>query len=74
MTDVLKINQGGPTKLKFPNEDTNERAAHDYVDRKLAPADAIAVASFFSARGFPRPRLGAVAVEATGIGAGAGCR
>src|SRR5947207_1182584 len=32
MTDVLKINQGGPTKLKFPNEDTNERAAHDYVD------------------------------------------
>ena len=32
MTDVLKINQGGPTKLKFPNEDTSERAAHDYVD------------------------------------------
>jgi len=32
MTDVLKINQGGPTKLKFPNEDTSERASHDYVD------------------------------------------
>ena len=32
MTDVLKINQGGPTKLKFPGEDTSKWAAHDYVD------------------------------------------
>ena len=32
MTDVLKINQGGPTKLKFPSADTSEWAAHDYVD------------------------------------------
>jgi len=32
MTDVLKINQGGPTKLKFPSEDTSELATHDYAD------------------------------------------
>ena len=32
MTDVLKINRGGPTKLKFPSEDTSDWAAHDYVD------------------------------------------
>jgi phospholipid/cholesterol/gamma-HCH transport system ATP-binding protein len=32
MTDVLKINQGGPTKLKFPSEDTSELATRDYAD------------------------------------------
>jgi len=32
MTDVLKINQGGPTKLKFPSEDTSKWATHDYAD------------------------------------------
>jgi phospholipid/cholesterol/gamma-HCH transport system ATP-binding protein len=32
MTDVLKINQGGPTKLKFPSEDTSKSATRDYAD------------------------------------------
>ena len=32
MTDVLKINRGGPTKLKFPSEDTSEWSAEGYVD------------------------------------------
>ena len=32
MTDILKINRGGPTKLNFPSGNTSEWAAHDYVD------------------------------------------
>jgi phospholipid/cholesterol/gamma-HCH transport system ATP-binding protein len=32
MTDILNINRGGPTKLKFPSEDTSEWATRDYVD------------------------------------------
>jgi len=32
MTDVLKINRGGPTKLEFPSDDTSEWSAQDYVD------------------------------------------
>src|SRR6202008_945980 len=31
MTDVLKINQGGPTKLSFPREDS-EWKTQEYVD------------------------------------------
>lgn len=32
MTDVLKINRGGPTKLKFPSDDTSVWGTHDYAD------------------------------------------
>lgn len=32
MTDILKINRGGPSKLKFPSDDTSEWPAQDYVD------------------------------------------
>ncbi|HKW62124.1 MAG TPA: ATP-binding cassette domain-containing protein [Candidatus Acidoferrum sp.] len=32
MTDVLKINQGGSTKLNFPSEDASNWSARDYVD------------------------------------------
>jgi len=32
MTDILKINRGGATKLNFPSEDARNWAAHDYVD------------------------------------------
>jgi len=32
MTDVLKINRGGPTKLEFPSDGTSEWSAQDYVD------------------------------------------
>src|SRR5215510_2880863 len=32
MTDILKINRGGPGKLHFPSEDTSDWSAQDYVD------------------------------------------
>ena len=32
MTDILKINRGGPTKLSFPNENTSDWTAQSYVD------------------------------------------
>jgi ABC-type transporter Mla maintaining outer membrane lipid asymmetry ATPase subunit MlaF len=32
MTDILKINRGGPTKLNFPGEDTADGTAQAYAD------------------------------------------
>ena len=32
MTDILKINRRGPTKLRFPSEETSDWAAQDYLD------------------------------------------
>jgi phospholipid/cholesterol/gamma-HCH transport system ATP-binding protein len=32
MTDILKINRGGPAKLKFPSDDTSDWRAQNYVD------------------------------------------
>jgi phospholipid/cholesterol/gamma-HCH transport system ATP-binding protein len=32
MTDILKINRSGPTKLNFPGEDASDRTTQAYVD------------------------------------------
>jgi phospholipid/cholesterol/gamma-HCH transport system ATP-binding protein len=32
MTDILKINRGGSTKLTFPSEDSSDWSAQDYAD------------------------------------------
>ena len=32
MTDILKINRGGPTKLSFPKDETGDFSAQDYAD------------------------------------------